>query len=198
MTTAKILEPKPLKYKTVEGLTEKQLAEHHDVLYAGYVKKYNEIAAALTTVDLTTANGTYSALRELKIEQGFALNALKLHEAYFDNLTDSPTLIDEKLKARIAERWGSYEAWADEFAALGLCSRGWVALVWDYSLDGLENYIFDAHHQGSIADTEMVLILDVYEHAYFIDYATARKTYIEKFMAAIDWEVVKTRVSSHL
>ncbi len=191
----KPLEVKPLKYTTVEGLSAKQLSEHHDVLYAGYVKKYNEITDALGSVDLSTANGTYSELRELKVEQGFALNAIKLHETYFDNLTDKPTAISGTIKRIITERWDSVEKWTAEFAALGLCSRGWVVLAWDYSLNRLENYIFDTHHQGGIADTEIVLVLDVYEHAYFVDYATARKAYIEKFMAAIDWEVVNGRVA---
>lgn len=192
------LEPKPLKYTTVEGLTEKQLAEHHDVLYVGYVKKYNEIIEKLAAVDYSTANATYSDLRELKVEQNFALNAIKLHETYFDNLTDKPTAIDDSLKAMIAKRWGSYETWLEEFAALGLASRGWVALTWDYMLNRPENVIYDAHNQGGVVDSELLLVLDVYEHAYFLDYGTARKAYIEKFMAAIDWETVKSRANSHL
>ncbi|MCC7288848.1 superoxide dismutase [bacterium] len=190
------LEVKPLKYKSLPGLSERQLAEHHDVLYAGYVKKYNEIAEKLQTVDLASANGTYSELRELMVEKAFALNGVKLHESYFDNLTDKPQSIGGRIKELIIERWGSVEAWTNEFAALGLCARGWVVLAWDYQLNRLEHYVFDAHNQGGVADTEIVLTMDVYEHAYFLDYGTVRKDYIEKFMAAIDWSVVNGRVAS--
>ena len=195
MTELKPLAVKPLKYQSLDGLSSKQLSEHHDVLYAGYVKKYNEITAALAEVDLTTANATFSDLRELKVEQSFALNAVKLHEAYFDNLTDKPKPADGQIVKAIESRWGSYQAWVDEFAALGLASRGWVALVFDKTLDRFENYIFDVHNQGGVADTKLILVLDVYEHAYFLDYVTGRKAYIEKFMALIDWDEVNSRLN---
>ena len=189
-----MLEVKSLKYKSLPGLSEKQLSEHHDVLYAGYVNKYNEIAEKIGSVDLTTANATYSDLRELFAEKSFALNGVKLHEAYFDNMTDKPSECKGKIKQMIEARWGSYQKWAVEFMALGLAARGWVVLVYDYNLGTLENYIFDAHNQGGIADTELVLVMDVYEHAYFVDYATARKDYIAAFMKLIDWGVVNSKV----
>lgn len=189
------LEPKPLKYKSLPGLSEKQLSEHHDVLYAGYVKKYNEIAEQISKVDLESANATYSELRELFTEKNFALNGIKLHEAYFDNLTDKPASCDGNIKKLIEKRWGSVEQWQAEFAALGICARGWVVLAYDYNLGSLENYTYDAHNIGGVADTELVLVMDVYEHAYFLDYDTARKDYISAFMAAIDWSVANQRVA---
>ena len=189
-----MLEIKPLKYKSLPGLSEKQLSEHHDVLYAGYVKKYNEIAEKIGSVDLATANATYSELRELFMEKSFALNGVKLHEAYFENITDKPTECDGKIREMIEKHWGSVEKWAEEFKALGLAARGWVVLVFDYHLGSLENYIYDAHNQGGITDTELVLVMDVYEHAYFVDYATARKDYIESFMKVIDWNFVNSKV----
>ena len=134
-----MLEVKSLKYKSLPGLSEKQLSEHHDVLYAGYVNKYNEIAEKIGSVDLTTANATYSDLRELFAEKSFALNGVKLHEAYFDNMTDKPSECKGKIKQMIEARWGSYQKWADEFMALGLAARGWVVLVYDYNLGTLEN-----------------------------------------------------------
>lgn len=189
------MEPKPLKYKELPGLSAKQLSEHHDVLYGGYVKKYNEIAEACKSLDLETTNGTYSPLRELFVEKNFALNGIKLHESYFDNMTDKPGEISGTIKKLIETRWGSVEAWQAEFSALGIAARGWVVLAFDYNLGQLENYIYDVHNQGGVADTELVLVMDVYEHAYFLDYATARKDYIAAFMAAIDWEVVNKRVA---
>lgn len=189
------MEVKPLKYKSLQGLSERQLAEHHDVLYAGYVKKYNEIIEKIQTVNLDESNGTYSEVRELFVEKNFALNGIKLHESYFDNMSDKPTKLEGTIKTLIEKRWGSVEKWREEFMALGIAARGWVVLAFDYNLNSLENYIYDMHNQGGVADTELVLVMDVYEHAYFLDYATARKDYIAKFMEVIDWDVVNKRVA---
>jgi len=190
-----MLEVKPLKYKSLPGLTEKQLSEHHDVLYAGYVKKYNEICEKLKSTDLEAANGAYSEIRELQLEKSFALNGVKLHELYFDNLTDAAQHCNGKIKELIGAKWGSVEAWSKEFAATGISSRGWVVLGWDNDQNQLDTYLCDVHNQGGIWNTTPVLIMDVYEHAYFLDYATARKDYIAAFMKLIDWDVVNERIS---
>jgi Fe-Mn family superoxide dismutase len=186
--------PEPLKYKELPGLTERQLAEHHDVLYAGYVKKVNELREALKAVDLAKANATYSDLREMKIEEGFAVNGVTLHEAYFANLTPAETKPEGAILKLIEEDFGSYEAWASEFAACGIAGRGWVVLAFDFKDLRLHTYVCDAHHQGGIWGSVPLLVLDVYEHAYFLDYGTARKKYIDVFMNHIDWTVVNELV----
>jgi Fe-Mn family superoxide dismutase len=188
------MEVKPLKYKSLPGLSERQLSEHHDVLYGGYVKKYNEIVEKINGVDLESTNGTYSDLRELFVEKNFALNGIKLHEAYFANMSDKSSELKGTIKRLIEEHWGSVDKWQAEFSALGIAARGWVVMAFDYNTGQLENYIYDMHNQGGVADTELVLVMDVYEHAYFLDYATARKDYIAAFMGVIDWNVVNERV----
>src|SRR3989338_10236690 len=100
-------EIKPLKYKDLEGLSEKQLKEHHDVLYAGYVKKIVEIEEKFKGVDLSSANATYSDLRELKMEETFALNGVKLHEGYFDNMTKGGAKPAGRIKKRNERDFGS-------------------------------------------------------------------------------------------
>ncbi len=186
---------KPLKYKSLAGLSEKQLAEHHDVLYAGYVKKTNEIRQKLAAVDVTTPNATYSDLRELKVEETFALNGVKLHEAYFDNM--GPTG-DGKASGTVAQwiekDFGSYAKWEAEFKACGIAARGWVVLAFDLEEGRLYNFVCDVHNQGGVWGALPLLILDVYEHAYFLDYATGRKAYIEAFMKLVDWKVVNDQV----
>ncbi len=180
---------KSLKYLELNGISQKQLAEHHDVLYAGYVKKINEIRAAILKADKTTANGTYAELRELKVEETFAYNAVKLHEGYFDNLGG-----DGKASGAILEMiekdFGSYAKWEEEFKACGLAARGWVVLAFDLDEKRLYNFVCDVHNQGGIWGAIPLLILDVYEHAYFVDYATARKKYTDAFMQNIDWTFV--------
>lgn len=188
-------EIKPLKYKELRGLSERQLSEHHDVLYAGYVKKIAEIEEKLKNVDLSSANGTYSDLRELKMEETFALNGVKLHEGYFDNLIpngnpSTPLGANNQIFDLIIRDFGSYEAWEKEFKALGLCARGWVVLGYDLDEKKLKNVLCDSHNQGGVWNMIALMIMDVYEHAYFLDYATARKKYIDSFFDNIDWNFV--------
>lgn len=179
----------PLKYKSLEGLSERQLAEHHDVLYAGYVKKVNEIRTGLEAADLSKSNATFSDLRELKVEETFAANGVVLHERYFDNLTPGESQVGGTIADWLASDFGSIEKWAAQFSALGLAARGWVVLAFDFKDGKLHNYLCDAHNQGGVWGAIPLMVLDVYEHAYFLDYATARKKYLEAFMARLDWTV---------
>ena len=191
------LQPKPLKYKELPGLSEKQLAEHHDVLYAGYVKKTNEIRAKLAGVDLNGVNATYHDLRELKVEETFALNGVKLHESYFDNLGGPGGAPSGAIADLIMRDFGSYEKWAAEFAACGMAARGWVVLAYDLDEKRMMNIVCDLHNQGGIWGAVPLLVLDVYEHAYFLDYATARKKYLETFMANIDWSAANAAIEKY-
>jgi Fe-Mn family superoxide dismutase len=188
---------KPLKYKELPGLTEKQLAEHHDVLYAGYVKKVGELREAFKNTDLSKANGTYAEVRELKLEEGFALNAVKLHEAYFDNMVAGGNKPEGVLAEWIDADFGSYDAWVAQAASLGLASRGWVVLAFDMESGKLHNFLCDAHNQGGIWSAVPIMVLDVYEHAYFLDYATGRKKYIESFMGNLDWTVGAANIEKY-
>ncbi len=188
------LQPKPLKYKELPGLSEKQLVEHHDVLYAGYVKKTNEIRTKLENVDLANVNATYSDLRELKIEETFALNGVRLHERYFDNLGGKGGAPEGNIADLLMRDFGSYEKWAAEFMACGMVARGWVVLAYDLEEKRLMNVVCDIHNQGGVWGQIPLLVLDVYEHSYFIDYATGRKKYLESFMQNIDWSVPNVQI----
>lgn len=181
---------KPLKYKSLDGLSEKQLSEHHDVLYAGYVKKVGEIEEKLANADTASANATFSDIRELKMEETFALNGVKLHEGYFENMCPNGKT-SPKIREIIEKDFGSYEKWEKEFKALGLAARGWVVLSYDLDEKKLKNILCDSHNQGGVWNSVALLIMDVYEHAYFIDYATGRKNYIEAFFKNIDWGYVE-------
>ena len=170
------------------GLSEKQLAEHIK-LYEGYCKKIDEIRNKILTVD-KEGNATFSELRELKLEEGFCINAIKLHELYFENIGEGKSNEATKM---IEEDFGSIENWKKEFTALGMSSRGWVILAYDWKDDKLHNYIADMHNQGGVWDTIPILVLDMYEHAYFMDFGTDKKSYIAKFLENINWKVVGDR-----
>ena len=195
MTAEKIA--KKLKYTKLDGLSEKQLQEHHGVLYPGYVKKVNEIWQRLEKADLDAANATYSDLRELKVEETFALNGVKLHEGYFDNLGGHGGKASGKVLELIEKSFGSFGNWENEFRALGLTARGWVVLAYDLDEKRLFNFVCDTHNQGGVWNCAAILILDVYEHAYFIDYGTGRKKYIEAFMKNIDWNYVNSVITRY-
>ncbi len=184
---------KPLKaalQKGIEGLSLRQLQEHHDVLYAGYVKKLGEIEAKLAAADRSEANATYSLVGELWREEAFATNAILLHEAYFDSLGGDGKP-KGKIQGMIGGDFGSYAKWEEDFKASGLAARGWVVLAYNWNDRKLHNYSLDIHTHG-VWNATPLLVLDVYEHAYFLDYGTARKKYIEAFMKNIDWEFVSS------
>jgi Fe-Mn family superoxide dismutase len=183
----------PLTYKKLEGLSEKQLASHHDVLYAGYVKKLNEINDKLANLEHRAGNATYTDYRELKIEKSFAENGVILHELYFENLGGKGEL-SKTMIAKLEESFGSYQDFEIELIEAGLSARGWVIL--GKKPDGqLEFYLCDAHNMNAVWGVKPILVLDVYEHAYFVDYATNRKSYLESFLKLINWDVVEKRLS---
>lgn len=185
------LSVRPLKYKSLDGISEKELSEHHGVLYAGYVKKTNDIRSALSSVKLDTANATFSDLRELKVEEVFAWNGVKLHEGYFDGMGGKGGAPSGLLADWIKQDFGSFEAWQSQFQALGLCSRGWVVLAFDLESGRLHNIIADAHNQGGVWGVVPIVIMDMYEHAFFLDYQTAKKKYIESYFKNLDWKVAE-------
>ena len=189
--------PKPLPYTKLEGLSEKQLSEHHDVLYAGYVKKIDEIEAGIKDIDLTQAHATLSKLRSYKLEETFALNGVKLHEGYFDNMKPGGEECSGAIRTLIERDFGSYDAWLAEFKAMGLAARGWVVLAYDLDEKKLKNILCDAHNQGGVWNSLALFIMDVYEHAYFVDYATARKAYIEAFFKNINWAHVNSLLDKY-
>lgn len=180
-------EIKNLPFKELKGISQKTIENHYGKLYQGYVKKWQEIQEKLKTADRTGANATFSELRELKVEESFAANAVILHEAYFDVLGG-----DGKLEGDIAEAikkdFGSFEGWAEEFKALGMASRGWVILTWDFNDGRLRNYIADSHNSFGIWGAAPILVLDMYEHAYFIDFGSDKKSYIETYFRNLNWQ----------
>lgn len=190
-------EPKTLNYIFLSDfLSERQLSEHHDVLYTGYVNKLNEIEEKLPGADKGKANATFSDFRALKKEEVFAQNGILLHELYFENI--APQNAEEKkpfdkLREYIDKDFGSLLAWQDDFLACGMSSRGWVILGLNPADGRLHNYIADVHDVGGVWGARPLVVLDMYEHAYFIDYGTKKKDYINAFIKNINWDIVEKR-----
>ncbi|HHD12004.1 MAG TPA: superoxide dismutase [Deltaproteobacteria bacterium] len=186
---------KEFSLKGLDGISDEQLSQHIDVLYAGYVKKLNEIREKLKAVDLSSANQVYSELRALKVEESFAMNGVVLHELYFENLGGNGSLEGGALKELIAKDFGSFERWQEEFKACAMAARGWVVLGMCMNEERLVNWCLDTHSMGLPAGLKPVLVIDVYEHAYMIDYGVKRPPYIDAFMRNINWQVCEGRLA---
>ncbi|MBX9720743.1 MAG: Fe-Mn family superoxide dismutase, partial [Candidatus Obscuribacterales bacterium] len=158
-----------------------------------------EINALLDAQDILTqapaANATYAPLRELLMEQSFALNGVIYHELYFGNLGGSGGEPGGDLKSAIEARWGSSSKFIDYLKAAGKCMRGWVIMGWNTRDSSLHTYGLDMHNMWSPANVVPIVALDVYEHAYMIDYGINRANYLDAFVKNIDWDVCGKRFS---
>ena len=185
---------KPLKPVTLEmqGISKRTMEEHFK-LYQGYVNKANEILEKLETLDRdpAKANQTYSDLRVLKHELTFAIGGVKNHEIYFAHLGGSGGEPGGALASAIRDNFGSFEAWGKDLKSTGIAARGWVWLALDHDYGHLFNYLGDAQNTFPIWNATPILALDTYEHAYYIDYGTARGNYIDQFLKVLDWKVVE-------
>lgn len=176
--------------RELDGISEKTMTEHYK-LYEGYVKKFNEISEKLTNADRESANQVYSEIRALKTDLTFTVGGVKNHELYFGHLGGQggePT--GELLKA-IVKDFGSFEAWQTDLTATGLSGRGWAWLAYDRDWKKLMNYLGDSQNTYPIWNAVPILALDVYEHAYFIDFGTKRADYIIAFYENLNWSVIE-------
>lgn len=177
------------------GLSERQTAEHMKI-YEAYCRKLNEIRNKLLLVE-REGSSTYSEIRELKLEEGYSLNAIKLHELYFENISQKKEINNRVLKI-IEENFGNYENWKKEFFSIAISARGWVVVAYDIRDNKLYNYLSDMHNHGGIWGSIPILVLDMYEHSYFIDFGANRKSYIDWFFSHINWKIVENRTENIL
>ena len=183
--------PRQLKPALLEldGIS-REAVEAHFKLYEGYVNKRNEILGKLVDVDVGAANQVYSEVRALKVDLSFAIGGIKNHEIYFDHLGGNGGDPDGLVADLIKRDFGSVADWRTDMKATGMAGRGWAWTAYDWDEGRLFNYVGDAQNTFPIWNATPLVALDVYEHAYFIDYQTDRASYIEAFFANLDWDVV--------
>lgn len=179
----------------VKGLSESQLRQHFK-LYEGYVNKLNSIHQAIAQADDAMLSGTassYAPYRELHVEQSFSQNGVVLHELYFGNLGSGsePT---KEVKAIIEANFGTWDGYLKHLVAVGKSMRGWAMTGFDLRDGKVRNFGLDLHNQGSPTHFYPLLVLDVYEHAYMVDYGTDRSKYLTAFLSDIDWQAVHQRL----
>jgi Fe-Mn family superoxide dismutase len=188
-------ELKPALYE-LDGIS-RETVEAHYKLYQGYVNKRNEILTKLAEVDLSTANQVYSDVRALKVDLTFAIGGIKNHEIYFDHLGAHGGDPDGAIGQLIKRDFGSVAAWRDDLKATGMGARGWAWTAYDWDEGRLFNYIGDAQNTFPVWNASPLVALDVYEHAYFLDFQTDRASYIDAFLSNLDWTVVNGWVSAY-
>jgi Fe-Mn family superoxide dismutase len=183
--------PLPFKPSRLRGLTPRLIASHYENNYGGAVRRLNAIRAQLTTLDATAPG---FALNGLKREELIAANSADLHELYFDSLGGDGT-IPAGLDAALARDFGSLDAWHREFVAMGKAlagGSGWVLLSLCLA-DGRLRNVWAADHTHAAALATSILALDMYEHAYHLDFGADAGAYVEAFMANIAWDRVAHR-----
>jgi Fe-Mn family superoxide dismutase len=190
---ARELKPELLE---MDGISRASVEAHYK-LYQGYVAKRNEILTKLAEVDLSTANQVYSDVRALKIDLSFAIGGVKNHEIYFEHLGGGGGDPTGPIASLIERDFGSVAAWRADLKATGMGGRGWAWTAYDWDEQRLFNYIGDAQNTFPVWNATPLVALDVYEHAYFLDYQTDRASYIDAFFANLDWDVVASWVSKY-
>ncbi len=185
------IKPRELKPALLElnGISRAAVEAHYR-LYEGYVNKRNEILGKLADADASAANQVYSDLRSLKVDLTFAIGGIKNHEIYFEHLGGDGGDPGGAIARLIERDFGSVGAWRDDLTATGMAARGWAWAAYDWDEGRLFNYIGDAQNTFPVWNATPLVALDVYEHAYFIDYQTDRASYIGAFFDNLDWGVV--------
>ena len=180
----------------LDGISRESVEAHYK-LYQGYVNKRNEILGKLDAVDAAGANQVYSDLRALKVDLTFAIGGIKNHEIYFEHLGGGGGEPTGLIGDLIQRDFGSVQNWRTDLKATGMAGRGWAWTAYDWDEGRLFNYIGDAQNTYPVWNATPLIALDVYEHAYFLDFQTDRASYIEVFFANLDWKVVNEWVEGY-
>ena len=190
---ARELDPRLLE---LDGIS-RQTIEAHYKLYQGYVAKRNEILTKLAEVDASAANQVYSDIRALKVDLTFAVGGVKNHEIYFAHLGGDGGPPEGPIGTLVRRDFGSIDAWRADLTATGMAGRGWAWTAYDWDEGRLFNYVGDAQNTFPIWNASPLVALDVYEHAYFLDYQTDRAAYIDAFFNNLDWTVVNDWIEAY-
>jgi Fe-Mn family superoxide dismutase len=175
--------PLALTYTELPGfLSKEQISWHHDSHYGGALKKFTQLDAAVT--------GDHRK----RISTG---NSVVLHELYFDNMTAADSASADRASAAsevIAGRFGSVDRWLEDFRAAAMSSRGWAVLAWQPVNGRLYNVVSDSHDDGPPWFGVPLVVVDMYEHSYYIDYQNRKADYVDGFIEHLGWVEIDRRV----
>ncbi|WP_394827873.1 superoxide dismutase [Pendulispora albinea] len=186
------VEPLPFRASALEGLSEKMMVSHHDNNYAGAVKNLNRVEEELSRVTKETPAFVVGGLKQSELT---FRNSATLHELYFANLGGGgrPSGSIEKV---LGEAYGSFGRWEELFRTTGASlggGSGWVVTTWDLHRDAPYTF-WSGNHTQAFSASATLLVMDMYEHAYQMDYGAAAAKYIDAFFANIHWDEVNRRL----
>jgi superoxide dismutase, Fe-Mn family len=196
-TTPAVQKPLAFDPAQIDGLSERLLTSHWQNNYGGSVPALNVIRQRLQEALADEALPAY-VYNDLKREQLLRTGSVVLHELYFDNI--GPGARDSQLDAALGAAFGSVQAWEREFRRIGAGlggGSGWVMLGWNSHTQILENYWMWDHMHAPVS-VQPLLVMDMYEHSYAIDYGAATAQYLDAFIRNINWAVVATRLDNTL
>ncbi len=178
---------------SIDGFSQ-DLLNNHFGLYNGYVANTNKLIDKLDTLEYGTPE-----YAEIQRRFGWEWNGMRMHELYFDSLTTSPSELDQNsdLAKLINETYSNFDEWKEDFKEVGkIRGIGWVVFVYDKQSGELFNTWIGEHDLGHLVGTTPLLIMDVFEHAYMLDYGMNKASYIETFMKHINWSLINDRFNS--
>ena len=187
----------PFDATKFEGLSAELLTKHHDKNYAGAVKKLRLIRSKLQTANASEAASYWSEYGTLKAGEAAARNSALLHELYFANLTGGGSPVPPRLRSALTSRFGSQDRLQELVRGCAKATAGWVIVAVDRSTRTIEVIQTDGH-RGGAWQTEALLVLDVFEHSYALDYGPNKVAYLDAFFKNLHWTEVGRRLDTAL
>ena len=184
------------KFNLTTELLSSEAKHAHEGLYDQYVHNFNRVSAELDSVDRISANSNVSPFRSLKEAETYNLNAIYLHELYFSNISDlhSEIAMDSLSYMRLARDFGTFDDWQKDFVACCMSARnGWAVTYYNIYLQRYMNCVIDLHSENVPFGTYPVIVMDMWEHAYYRDYLKDKKTYVYGMMKQFNWKVINRR-----
>ena len=185
------------KFNLQTELLSKKSKKAHLELFENYTNTLNKISSKLDGVDKSTANLNSSSFRSLKIDEVYNHNASFLHGMFFENISDlnSTITMDSLSYMRLSRDFGTFDAWQEDFVACCLSARnGWAITYFDLHMKKYVNTIVDLHSQNVMTGMLPIVVVDCWEHSYYKDYLSDRKTYIFAMMKELNWSVIESRI----
>tara|TARA_R100000152_G_C6709583_1_gene137445 strand:- start:130 stop:819 length:690 start_codon:yes stop_codon:yes gene_type:complete len=187
----------PKKFRLQTELLSKANKSNHIELYDQYIEDFNRISAQLDTADRSSVSSNGSQYRQLKIDEVYNLNAAYLHELYFNNISDlnSQVQMDSLSYMRLSRDFGTFNDWQQDFIACCMASRcGWAMTYYNTYTQKFMNCSIDLHSVNVPVGAYPIIVMDVWQHAYYRDYLKDVKTYVFGMMKQLNWDVIEKRV----
>ncbi|MBI3464892.1 MAG: hypothetical protein HY000_17825 [Planctomycetes bacterium] len=185
---------KPLKYEEIPGLlTKSQVTPHYQAHYGGALKRFVTLESQLDALlkgKESLGGDAYALMQKDKVNR---MNSVLLHELYFDGLAPKPPEPQDDIRTALAKRFGSLDRWIEDFKSCCMAANGWGILARDIVNGQLYNVASDLHEVGVLWLGQPVIVCDVYEHAFYVDFQNRKQEYVNKFVGFIDWKEAESR-----